>query len=405
MEWQVPAADGLKQAGVMADSSRLVVSLSGNEVEPDLRRLSSSISLKGPVKMSYEREPDFFHSLEIEGSHIDVVTARLAARVVGFATQTIRLRYVDGAPENVAYLGMARVEPGMRGRQVSPQAFTLFRQVQKAHDVSRVISSVITDKKGVHAFPQDARDGIPGFQPIAKICTLVIPIRTAPAMALPTGIRQARRKDLEGIVQCLNRNNQHLQYAEVWAESDILSTRRTRGLNVEDFFISIQDGQVTGCVAVWDQREFKQTRINGYRGALKLARPIVNTISRPLARPRLPDAGALFEFAFLSHLAVDDDNPELTGQLLNSIVNFASRQRNLPNLVLGLDVGDHRLPMVAQSLGGMQYRTTLCRVVWPIHRCHRPLLNESTGQRLRCYESGTGTTDVFYRAVKKRIGR
>lgn len=365
MAWPVPAGVDLMQSDQPVDTSSLEYCLSGREIESELRRLTAEMPLPGRISLSYEREPDFFYSLELEGDLIDVATARQGSRVVGFATQTIRDRYVNGNPEPVAYLGMARISPGFRGRRISPQAFRMFRELQIRRDITRIFASVVATRSGRHAFPDRPRDGIPGFQPLADICTLVVPVASSPVSRLPAQIGQAGPEDLEAIVLCLNRNNRRYQYSEHWSESDFQCGWLTRGLNTDDFVIARRGRQVVGCAALWDQRGFKQLRIHSYQTAVGLAKPIINRMSGILGKPRLPAPGMFFEHAFASHIAVDRDEPGLTESLLKGVMWLASQRGGIPNVAIGLPVADPRLPMIRKVLGGMRYDTTLCSVLWP----------------------------------------
>ena len=349
----------------MTDVGQLRFALTGREVESDLRRLTRVMPLRGPVTLAFEREPDFYHALEVEGDHVDVAAVHDGGRVVGFATQSLAMRYVNGSPDLVSYLGMARVEPRLRGRQVSPQAFRMFRELQLSLGVHHIFASVVATRSGRHAFPQTPTDGIPGFRPMADFCTLVFPVNARQTQALPDGIRLACEDDLGQIVACLNRNNQPLQFSEVWSEANLQCRRRTRGLAIGDFLVATKAGRVKGCVALWDQRAFKQTRIIDYSGLLGMARPFVNVFCGPLGKPKMPARGQLFEQVFISHLAVDEDERELTLKLLHGLRIEAARRGGISNLALGMQAADPRLETVRRAFRGLLYRSRLCRVFWP----------------------------------------
>jgi hypothetical protein len=68
---------------------------------------------------------------------------------------------------------------------------------------------------------------------------------------------------------------------------------------------------VVGCVARWDQRAIKQAVVCGYHPALGRWRPLLN-----LFGAGLPPVGGVLPFCFVSHLAVDEDDPEVLSDLL-----------------------------------------------------------------------------------------
>jgi hypothetical protein len=166
------------------------------------------------------------------------------------------------------------------------------------------------------------------------------------------------------IVACLRRNGARRQFAVAWSASDLESPSRTRGLSVEDFVVAEQEGRISGCVALWDQRAFKQSVIRGYTAAIGRVRRLANLAAPLVNRPRLPRAGRPFPHAYLSHLAVDEDAPELTMALLGAAYSRA-RARSIANLTIGLSERDPRLAAVRRSLGGIQYWSVLYTLSWP----------------------------------------
>jgi len=72
----------------------------------------------------------------------------------------------------------------------------------------------------------------------------------------------------------------------------------------------------------------------------------------------------LFEQVFLSHLAADEDDIDLTLKLLRAAKIKAAMRGDIENLALGIFADDPRLRMVRRETRGLLYRITLCRVVW-----------------------------------------
>jgi len=143
-----------------------------------------------------------------------------------------------------------------------------------------------------------------------------------------------------------------------------LSALASLGLNEQDFrFVSSHDGVLAGA-AFWDQRIFKQTVIRGYSAGLALARPMVNFISGILNTPRLPEIGAELSNAFISHLAVNPEEPALLTSLISELLGMAE-QRGIELITLGFASNDSRLRTVSNSFRTRQYRSRLYLVQWP----------------------------------------
>ena len=94
-----------------------------------------------------------------------------------------------------------------------------------------------------------------------------------------------------------------------------------------------------GCLAVWDQRALKQTVVRGYAGALGRFRRPLNLVA-PLGRwPLLPPPGTALSSCYLSHRAIDGEEPTVFAALLRALYNRALL-RHASYLVIGFAAGD-----------------------------------------------------------------
>ena len=99
-----------------------------------------------------------------------------------------------------------------------------------------------------------------------------------------------------------------------------------------------------GCLALWDQTGFKQVVVRGYAPRLERLRPWINRSPvASSATPRLPDPGEALPHAYLSHVAVDEDDPDVFEALAEAAYAEA-RVRGLAYVVAGFAAGHPFLP-------------------------------------------------------------
>jgi hypothetical protein len=169
---------------------------------------------------------------------------------------------------------------------------------------------------------------------------------------------------LSDIAQCLQRNYARFQFAPVWRQDTLTCPSRARGLQLSALYLALRRGQVIGCLAKWDQTAFKQVVIRGYGQRLARWRPLLNRIGPLIGMPRLPAIGTTIHHAYLSHVAVDGDDPEVFLHLLTSALTDAARS-GYAFLVAGL-AERHPLLKVVRRLGcRLEYRSLLYLVYWP----------------------------------------
>ena len=99
-------------------------------------------------------------------------------------------------------------------------------------------------------------------------------------------------------------------------------------------------------------------------GVQTCALPILlNAMASVLHAPKLPSVGSVLELAYVSHVAVDDDDSDCFFDLLGAAQERA-RQRSVRLLALGFAHG-HPLLAAARSFGAHRaYESVLYNVHW-----------------------------------------
>ena len=177
------------------------------------------------------------------------------------------------------------------------------------------------------------------------------------------GIERGAPGLLAGIASCLERNRRRYQLAPRFSAADLTSPERSRGLEPEDFFLAIVRGEVVGCVALWDQSGFKQVVVRGYAPRLARWRPWLNRLSPITGTPRLPEPGQSLPHAYLSHLAVDGDDPEVFRALIEAAYAEA-RARRYVYVVIGLAARHRWRSWLEHRFKPRTYSSVLYAVHW-----------------------------------------
>ncbi len=118
-----------------------------------------------------------------------------------------------------------------------------------------------------------------------------------------------------------------------------------------------------GCLALWDQGGFKQVVVRGYGPRLARWRPWLNRLSPILGTPRLPEPGQRLPHAYLSHVAVDGDDPGIFQALVEAAYAEA-RARGLVYGVIGLASRHPWRAWLEKRFRPREYASTLYTVHW-----------------------------------------
>jgi hypothetical protein len=357
-----------RSAAARALTATYVMGVARPEDDADVRRLLRESSFGHDVRLSLEREPDARLASSIEGDvHATIVARHSASGVVaGIASRSVRDAFLNGRPVRLGYLGQLRIDPAFRrSRELLDAGFAYCRHLHTQEQDTRIyLASVVADNRPARRLLARVVPGWPRFEPVDTLVSLAIPVHCRQRGRRSSGeIRRASSDLTDQIVDCLHRNGQRSQFCPRWTAADIRSVR-TRDLEISDFVVAMRQAKVVGCVACWDQRAFKQVIVRGYAPRLGRVRPLLNLVSPLLAAPALPPVGSELRFAYLSHLAVDDDDIDVAVDLIAAAGRLAG-ERRLGYVVLGQSSRSPVLQDVRRAFRHRSYESVLYACFWP----------------------------------------
>ena len=345
-------------------AGRFDVEVAAAADDGEIRRLLRESAFSGQVSLSFEREPDSALAASIEGDVHESLVARdrRSGLVAAIAARAVRDVFVNGTPSPVAYLGQLRIDARFRPpRGLLEAGFDFCRQAQRGllH-----FASIVEDNAPARRLLSRRVRGWPRFEVIDRLVTLVIPLRSVREIAvagveLQAGSR-ARRDDIVG---CLGRNGCRYQFFPDWRREHFDSPR-LRGVSDRDFVVALGDNRAIGCLALWDQRTFKQAVVRAYSPGLRRSRRIVNLLAPLLRTPRLPDVGRRLELAYLSHAVADGDD-ERTLISMAAAACVRARGRGLEYVAIGLPAQSPALRTLQRTFPHRRYQSLMYAVIWP----------------------------------------
>jgi hypothetical protein len=307
--------------------------------------------MDGTIRLALTRNPSPLGSAELYDHPPRLILAREQERPLGMAMSWRRPAFLDGAEAEIGYLGQLRLaRPAGRGPMTRGFALAL----AGADTVPITLTAIASDNRRARRLLERGAPGLPHYQPLGKIVSLVFPTRAHRA----GHCRSADRDDREAILDLLAQQRLQFALAPRWRSEDLPPGGRCRDLDLRDFVVAGKGDLVEGACAVWDQRRFKQTLVVGYRRLLGLLRPIINILSRGVGLPALPAPGSAARLAFLSHFAAVD--PRVALDLVRAACS-AARARGLDWISLSLAAKDPLVPPL-RRLPHRSYDTVLYAV-------------------------------------------
>ena len=298
----------------------ITFSLATRDDDAGIRRLLATNAMPGPIRVRFEREPDYFAGCT---ETTDVLVAREGARVVGVACREVRKLYVNGVAEDVGYLGQLRVDRAYRGRLLTARGYRVMRELHTDGRARGYFTTIVDgNAQAEGVLVRKAREGMPRYRFVEKLYTLAIPVKRRFSARRGEGRRGIDRPNLFPAYEPLGER------------------------------ITVADGSA----ALSDQRAWKQTVIDGYDRALSLIRPLYNLV----AALQLPKPNTPLAHAYATHFCAEDDvaASELIAAILDAAVG-----RGLDHVLFGFTASDPFLG-VARRLRPVEYVSSIYTVAF-----------------------------------------
>jgi len=344
-----------------AGTARVPFALATPADDAEVRRLLRENPMPGQITLTLEREPDYFADASLPGTEKQTIVANEGGRLVCMGNCSIRERFVNGQPRRVGYLGGLRLDSRATGRfDILRRGYEFFRELQADRPADFYFTSIAADNAPARQFLERGLPGMPAYEFIGEFVTVLLPMESRTSVNTEP---VANALDFGELLDCLDKHGRDYQFAPRWS-GDELSALQSLNLKADDFRVMRNGGRIKACAAFWDQRAFKQTVIRGYSPWMALARPAMNFAARIIGTPRLPNFGSTLAHAFVSHLAVEPENPDALIALVAKL-RMSMSERGIEFLTLGFAANDPRLTLLRRKFHCREYRSRIYVVRWP----------------------------------------
>jgi len=284
---------------------------------------------------------------------------------MGMGARSVLEAWVNGEPARLGYLSQLRADRRHRGStRALLRSYDCMRRLHGDEETPFYVSTIVEDNLAARRLFEAGLPGLPRYRNAGRIVTFVLRTRRSRrALRSEWTLERGRPGTMDDISACLERHGRRHQFAPRWTRETLACPRRCRGLAPEAFVVARLGGRIAGCAAVWDQRAFKQTVVRGYRPALRLVRPLLNVVPAWCGGVPLPAVGEPLPAAFLSHVAVDDDDPAVLSLLVEQALGLAA-ERGLSHLVTGFSERHPLAAALSNSFPSRTYTSLLYLVHW-----------------------------------------
>lgn len=344
-----------------ASAGALAFSVAAPGDDAEVRALLRASVTAGRVRLAFTREPDYALGQGLGGAVDHTIVARNRGRLVALGRCSTRTLYRNGEPSRIGYLSELRVLPDVTlGAKVLRDGYAFLRDVLSDNDAHCYVTSIASDNVRARAvLERGGRLGVPPYTHIADLATLLV---HAPGVRCDdTAIRQSPGIiDRDELSAFLDGAARRAQLAPTWDDARWSALAR-HGITPQHFHTLRDHRGIHAAAALWDQRRFRQTVVDGYGGSLRTSRPLVNLVERVRGRPALPVPGQPLVQASVLGASVRDVT---SWHPLWTLLRTRAAAAGIPWLLLTRDARDPELPTLESMLAPRLYATRLYDVAW-----------------------------------------
>jgi len=328
-----------------------------------IREVLRNNDMESWVRMSIEREPSFLLGEDLLGESTTVIAHRSESpqQVVGMYSMAVQQTHLNGAATATGYLAALRVNPGYRHRlRILKNGFDSARMLAGI-DALPVFTSLASDNRVARRLLEANLRGMPCYTPVGELDSMGFATRQGHARGL---LQPAGPADVPALVEFFNGAAAAYQFSPVLSRQWLAGLPGKTGLQLCDFWLLKDGSTLRGCIAVWDQRAFKQIVSRGYRFPLNVLLGGYNLYAGLTGRVQLPRPGEPLEQVFLSFLALDEKAADAVTDVVREALSIAGR-KGAQVATLGLSAESPLAARLRDGLHASIYRTCIETVHWP----------------------------------------
>lgn len=280
-----------------------------------LERLFSKTSMDGAIRIGSDRSPDFFAASRVQATSPSVWGAFASdGRAAGVFSAGERLVHLGGGKVPIRYLSDLRIHPDWRNGILLARGFRSLRE--KVFGEGEWAQTLILEGNApALEILRSGRMGLPQYRPAGRYVNWLLPQQAISRFAFP--VRTACSADIPAMQGLLNNFSRRRSFSAA-VDLGKLGESFLNDLAVEDFLVAEDAGEICGMMAIWDQGKFQRLRVDGYSGAMAVARPVWNLAARIRGSATLPQPGNPIPIRKASMLACMEDDPSILRSLLSA---------------------------------------------------------------------------------------
>ncbi|WP_179998340.1 GNAT family N-acetyltransferase [Acinetobacter sp. YH12239] len=298
--------------------------------DPQLIELISESMPSNGMVISFERKPSYFRATHAQYNkpeilvvvHQDQPDLIIAMMNIGWKSY-----WINGVTEQLRYVSDLRIKLTARGKK----AFNVFMEyIFECFPREIIFQSVILeDNKVARNMMHREREGYALPYIFDSMTTFTISKVPKFKQSAELRLQTMTIDKIDAVNGFIQEMASHYNFLPDYDFKVLLEANHPfwYGLRLEDFHLVLNsDHKIVGLFGLWDQKDFKQTKVASYSTTLKLLKPVYNTYARITGQLTLPEEGQSFDYLMTHSFLCDPSALDVLKFMLTNVNTLVKAQ-------------------------------------------------------------------------------
>lgn len=290
----------------------MVFSFGTSKDAPDVLRLLEDESYQGDLRIIFTRRDDPIASYKAEndGSITGMIRDN-EGRAIATMSAIPRQMYIGGELKKTAYLSGLKKDLSYK-KMINWR--DVFAKMDAAGKYDAYFCCFVGDNDLIIRMLGKKRARLPYTIPVSSFDAFIYSPHVRIKDPHPElEFIKAEADDKDAAVKFINeQGKRHDLFHKLDSVDDV------KGLDKADFYCLKKDGKIVAAGALWDRKEVKQYYLKECHGKMKLVR-FLNPVLSLIGYIKIPPDNTRVNFAYISFLEAENDDPGLITSLLSRI--------------------------------------------------------------------------------------
>jgi hypothetical protein len=302
------------------------------------------IPVSGNISLALERESCYLDGAQVQCEQAEIYVAYEEAidKVWAVINMGWRKLWYQNNIENVRYLSDLRIHPD---KQKSTLLFSLIKKFNSQNQNKSLPAQTVVFADNSKMLQYIARlaqqkvpTSLPVYHKIGQLNTYLINFKTNAFHSKKIIIRTAKTNDIQLMQEFLNTEGPKINFFPYYDFKN-LESPYFLGMSIDNFYLAFENDQLSGMCSVWNQIQFKQTKIVAYSKFYEKIKPLYNLVSHLFGNNKLPPPNTALNYGYLHSILIKNRVPYLFGSMLQYI-RYDQRNNGFDYLMCSLHDND-----------------------------------------------------------------